>query len=254
MPLLQRKRYLNLNHAGVYAPAPAGGLGLQTSCTAFWEFEDTSWADATGNGTTLTAVDTPTSVSGNVGNAASLGNSLHALTAASNTNILAAAGSFSVAVWVNLPSAIGTSLIFNKRLGTFGNDEWGFGTIFSTSNRWAFSCFNTSSSAFNALGTSGSGDFSTGWHHLVGTYDGGTKALSLYLDGAATGSGATLTGTAGSSASATLNFGRIGAGAVTSQNPLLVDQAGFWKGRILSAGDVTALYNGGSGLSWAAMA
>lgn len=230
-----------------------GGLGLQTSCTAFWSFEDTSWTDDTGNGTTLTAVGSPTSVSGKVGNAASLGNSTHALTAASNTNILAAAGSFSVAVWVNAPTNPSGN-IFSKDLNTFGNREWGFDVIFSGSNRWAFKCFNTSSTAFSALAAAGSGDYSTGWHHLVGTYDGATKQILFYLDGAASGSGNTLTGTAGSSASATLNFGRVAAATPTSVNPLLVDQAGFWKGRILSAGDVTALYNGGAGLSYAAMA
>lgn len=235
-------------------PSVTAGLGLQTNCTAFWEFESTSWTDATGNGTTLSDVGTPTSVAGKVGNAASVGNSVNALTAASNANIISGTGSLSVACWINSPSAPGNiTIFFNKRLGTFGNDEWGFGTNFSGSNRWCFSRYNTSSTAFTALAAAGSGDFATGWHHLVGTYDGATKAVALYLDGAATGSGATLTGTAGSSASATLGIGRNGAGTPLAQNPLLVDQAGIWLGRVLSAGDVTALYNGGSGLTWAAM-
>ncbi len=244
-----------LTGAGKGRPGGGGSLGLRTNCTAFWEFENTSWADATGNGTTLTAVGSPTSVAGKVGNAGSVGNSANALTANSNTNIISGGGSFSAAVWVNsVALGIGNHHIFNKRLGTFGNDEWGFGVTFSGSNRWSFSCFNTGSTGFDALAASGSGNFSTGWHLLVGTYDSATKALVLYLDGAASGSGATLTGTLGSSASATLNFGRVGAGTPTSINPVLVDQAGFWKGRILSASDVTALYNSGNGLSWAAMA
>ncbi len=235
--------------------ASGGGLGLQTDLTAFWEFENTGWTDATGNGTTLTAVGSPTSVTGKVGNAASLGNSANALTAASNTNISAGGGSFSAAVWVNSASVPGqTTAIFNKDLNTFGNREWGFGSTFSGTNRWSCLVSNTSTTTFTAVAASGSGDFSTGWHHLVMTYDSGSKAVVLYLDGSATGTGATLTGTLNSSASATLNFGRMGAGTPIGSNPILVDQAGFWKGRVLSAADVTALYNGGSGLSYAAMA
>lgn len=79
-------------------------------------------------------------------------------------------------------------------------------------------------------------------------------APTLYLDGASSGSGATLTGTMQSTSSATLNFGRVGTNTPSAINPLLLDQCGFWKGRVLSASDVTALYNSGNGLSWAAMA
>lgn len=238
--------------APYYKTAGGGSLGLQTNCTGFWEFENTSWTDATGNGTTLTGVGSPTSVSGKVGNAASLGNSANALTASDNTNINSGGASFSVAVWVN--GSPGSNFrIFNKDNNNFGNREWGLGVTFSGTSRWNFSCFNTGTTQFQAIAASGSGDFSSGWHHLVGTYNSSTKALVLYLDGAASGSGATLTGTLNSSASAPLNFG-MDVGTISAANPLLVDQAGFWKGRILSSGDVTALYNGGSGLSWAAMA
>ena len=254
-PAIVRAGSLTLLGSGK-PPGGGGGLGLQNNCTAFWEFENTSWTDATGNGTTLTAVGSPTSVSGKVGNAASLGNSANALTANSNTNISAGGGSFSIAAWVNTGGAPpgNNTILFNKDLGTFSNREWGFASRFSGSNRWSFSCYNTGSTEFAALATAGSGDVSSGWHYLVGTYNSGSKALVFYLDGSVTGSGATLTGTLGSSASATLNFGRTGTNTPTSINPYLVDQAGFWKNRILSASDVTALYNGGSGLSWAAMA
>lgn len=236
-------------------PAIAGGsLGLQTNLTGFWSMENTSWLDDTASGTTLTAVGSPTSVSGKVGNAASVGNSANALTASSNTNIISGGGSFSAACWVNVTGgATASSIIFNKRAATFANDEWGFGVNFSTSNRWAFSCFNTSSSEFIAMGPSGTGDFASGWHLLVGTYDSSPKTVTIYVDGSSITGTATLTGTLGSSASATLNIGRTGAGTPVSNNPVLVDQAAFWKGRILSAGDVTALYNSGTGLTYAQM-
>lgn len=74
----------------------------------------------------------------------------------------------------------------------------------------------------------------------------------MYVDGSASGSGATLTGTLNSSSAAPLNIGRVPAAIIPVA--CTIDQCGFWKGRILSAGDVTLLYNSGAGLSWAAMA
>lgn len=226
-----------------------GGLGLQTSCTAFWEFETTGWVDATGNGTTLTPTAAPGTTTGKVGNAVGLNGSTQFLSAASNTNVSAGGGSFSAAVWVNLSSATSVNMIFSKSANSFGNFEWGFGTRFTSANVWTFRCTNTGTSHFQADDTVG---IATGsFVHLVGTYDSGTKILTLYKNGSSVGTN-TLTGTLNSSASATINVGEEG-----GASPILVssamDQSGFWKGRILSAGDVTALYNSGSGLSWAAM-
>lgn len=250
MPLLQRKRYLNLNHAGVYAPAPGGGgLGLQTSLTGFWSMENTSWLDDTASGTTLTGTGSPSTTTGKVGNAASLTASTSYLQAASNTNVSAGGGSFSVQAWVNISNPPGTKMLFSKSLNTFGNYEWGLGTTFTSANVWEFSCTNTSTTHFGAVDTVGVA--TNTWVHLVGTYDSGSKVVTLYKNGTSVAT-ATLTGTLNSSASAPLNFGYNGFSIATVN--ILIDQCGFWKGRILSAGDVTALYNSGSGLSYAAMA
>lgn len=231
----------------------AAGLGLQTSCTGFWELENTSWTDATGNGTTLTGTGSPTSVSGLVGNAASFDGSTQYLSAASNTSISADSGDFSCQAWVNLDVVKVSSLgIFSKGQGSGGDNEWGLGVGTTTSNVWRFACVNTGFTQFNAgAAASGDGLAATGaWYHLVGTFTASTGAMQLYVNGVANGT-ATLTGTL-QDTSSTLNIGRLGSGAVLQDG--LIDQCGFWKGRVLSAGDVTALYNGGAGLSWAAMA
>jgi len=235
--------------APYYKAAGGGGLGLQTSCTGFWEFETTSWLDSTGNGTTLTGTGAPTTTTGIVGNAASLVASTSYLQAANNANINSGGGSFSIQLWLNTASiAVGDDFFFSKSLATFGNIEWGLGTHFTTTNVFSFRCSDTSTTFFMAndtvVGTTGS------FVHLIGTFDSSTGAMILYKNGSQVGT-TTLTGTLNSSASAPLNFGNNGS-TISSQNSK-VDQAGFWKGRVLSAGDVTALYNSGSGLSYAAM-
>lgn len=227
----------------------AAGLGLQTNCTGFWEMESTSWTDATGNGTTLTGTGSPTTTTGKVGNGASLVASTSYLQASHNTNIANGGGSFSVSLWLNTSGNPGEMFFFSKSLNTFGNFEWGLGTRFTSANIFTFHCRNTSSTIFRAEDTVAA---TTGsFVHLVGTFNSSGGGMVLYKNGSQVGTG-TLTGTMNSSASAPLNFGHDGA-AISPVNSV-VDQAGFWKGRVLSSGDVTALYNSGNGLSWAAMA
>jgi hypothetical protein len=235
----------------LYTPPVAGGaLGLQTNLTAFWSLENTSWTDDTGNGTTLTGTGSPTTTTGKVGNGASLVASTSYLQCTSNTNILNGGSSFSVQVWANATTPPGEWLFFNKSNDAFANREWGLGTRFTGSfSSFSFRCDNTSSTAFRAedsvAATTGS------FVHLVGTFNSSTGAMILYKNGSQVGT-ATLTGTMTSSASAPLSFNAHNT-AIGTQN-FVVDQAGFWKGRVLSAADVTALYNSGNGLSYAAMA
>lgn len=227
-----------------------GSLGLQTSCNGFWSFENTSWTDDSAVGTTLTASGSPSTTTGKVGNGASLNGSTQGFSATSNASLVSGGGSFSIQAWVNISGTVGERLLFNKSNDAFGQYEWGLGTRFTSANVWSFVCSNTSTSHFRAEDTVG---ISTGtWVHLVGTFDSSTGAMILYKNGSAVGSGATLTGTLNSSASAPLGVGKH----TTTNLPAsgTIDQYGFWKGRVLSASDVTALYNGGAGLSYAAMA
>jgi hypothetical protein len=238
---------MGYSHAHHGVPAGGGGLGLQTSLNGFWSLENTSWTDDTASATTLTGTASPTTATGIVGNGVSLNGSTQFLSASSNANIVSSGGSISVQCWVNIPSAgtfVGARL-FSKANAAFAQDEWGFG---NTGN-WTFTVWNTSSSSSTA---SSSVAASSGWHHLVGTFDSGTGVGVLYVDGSVSGSGLTLGGTLNSSSSAPINIGRI-PGSILSA-AATIDQCAFWKGRVLSAGDVTALYNSGAGLTYAAMA
>ena len=249
-PAILRATQMPLTGAGSTAPPAASGLGLQTNCTGFWEFKTLSWLDSTGNGTTLTAGGTPTVTTGpGTNSAVAVGNGTDYLTATSNTFILNGGSSFSIQCWVNIAAPPGSPLLFNKWNGSFGADEWGWGTVFSGSNVWQFITSDTSTSLYTANSAS---SIATGsWIQLVGTYNSSGGAMVTYVNGSANGTGGTNTGTMQSTASAPLNVGRVPgniiAGAVS------VALCGFWKGRILSAGNVSSLYNSGSGLSWAAM-
>lgn len=231
--------------------AAGGTLGLQTNLTAFWSLENTSWTDDTGNGTTLTGHGTPTVTTGVAGGngLGTLDGTTQYLSAASNTNVSNGGGSFSVQAWVKTTAAPGGEVVFNKDNNAFGQREWGLGSRFTSSNVWSFTLSNTSTSFFNADSavTVVTGSFV----HLVGTFNSSTGAITIYVNGTASGAGATLTGTVQSSASAPISIGSL-AGA-TFMPAGVIDQVGFWKGRVLSSSDVTALYNSGAGLTYAAM-
>lgn len=232
-------------------PLVAAGLGLQTNLAACWEFENTSWLDTTGNGTTLTATGSPTSSNAStpkVGNYAAFDGGSY-LSAANNSNINTGGGSFSVACWVYLPSAPGEDFIINKGADSFAQREWGLGTTFASGNKWAFQVYAATGASFSAVGAT---NISTNtWTLVTGTYDSVSKAAKIYLNDALDGTG-TLSGTLAS----TTNALRIGANMAPAAivNGARIDQCALWKGRVLTLGDVGLNYNSGIGLTYAAMA
>jgi hypothetical protein len=222
-----------------------GSLGLQTSCTAFWELESTSWSDATGNSNTLTpSGSAPTIVSGLVGNAAHfVTGSSQSLNIASNTNLAVGGGNFSLQCWVK---ADANGAWLSKNDGGFANREWDFRNNFTSSNVYAFEFYLSGGSS--VIVNSTVNNDSTAYHHLVATWDGTT--IRFYVDA---GTAVTNVPGSGSLASTSSVFiGENGQNATFANGN--IDQVGIWKGRVLSSSDVTALYNSGAGLSWAAMA
>jgi hypothetical protein len=143
----------------------------------------------------------------------------------------------------------GGETIFNKDNNAFGQREWGLGSRFVASNVWSFTLFNTSTTKTDCDSTVTC--TTSAWVHLIGTFNVSGGVCKLYVNGVDSTSGSpAVGGTMNSSASAPLGIGQIAGGFMGAG---LVDQCGFWKGRILSASDVAALYNSGNGLSYAAM-
>jgi hypothetical protein len=241
-----KKKFYLPNLAPYYKTA-AAGLGLQTSLAAFWSLENTSWTDDTGNGNTLTPSNTPTAVAAKVGNGASFtAASSQSLTVASNAGLQIGGGSFSIQAWINSSSGPGANGYLSKNDGGFANREWGFGGRFNGSAVvFSWDLYDSSSTAYHCDSAT---TVAAGWHHIVMTWDGTTQ--KIYVD---SGTASTnVPGAVGISSTSAIFFGKDSdTGAFSTA---ILDQVGIWKGRVLSAGDVTALYNSGAGLTYAAMA
>lgn len=247
---LQKKSWLP-------GPAPyykaAGGLGLQTNLSAFWQFENTSWTDelATNN---LTGTNAPTSVAGKVGNAVQFTQSASQfLSHASATALVLGGGTFSFQIWINLVSGLalgGNGSIMSKNDGGGGNLEYRVGTEFNgTANGFFWQFYDSGNVSYHCTSLTA---ISAGFHQIIGTWDGTTQ--SICIDN---GTPDTIVpgGTPNAAGASTFMLGKDGGTAtfVSAAQDVLVDQVGLWKGRVLSSGDRSLLYNGGAGLSYAAM-
>lgn len=112
-----------------------------------------------------------------------------------------------------------------------------------------FQVYIEGASKINMFGPSGtketSGTYSTGtWYHIVCVADGASS--KLYINGSVAALGTdTFTGTSFGTSSVTWTIGNYNTNTLGMIGTM--DEIGFWT-RALSSDDVTALYNGGTGL------
>ena len=228
-------------------PVAAGGaLGLQTNLGSFFSLDNTL-ADATGavtdltNNNTVTFVSTPGSGFTAISQVANfVGASSQYLSHADATGINVAGVDFSIQVWL-YPT--GTGFIASKTTGGFGSREYELSRPFATGGSDPFRAQLNNGGAITSANNAASA-----WHHYVLTYNNSTNAMILYVDGSSAATGSSSSDGAGTS---TLYIGA--AGDLTTFWSGNMALFGTWRSRILSAPDVTALYNGGAGLSYAAM-
>ena len=224
----------------------SGSLGLQTNLGSFFSLDNTlsdstgAVSDLTNNNSVTFVSSTPTPIAAVTNSAKFVSASSQYLSHADATGINVAGIDYSLQVWVYYTS--NSAYIASKNTGAFGSREFQLIQVFGTPPAIQFQA-NSSGSQ-----TTGSGFATSTWHHIVVTQNGTTGAVIVYVNGssAATGTGAIPAGTS------QLNIGASSTpGTYFGGNMCLF---GVWRNRILSAADVTALYNSGNGLSYAAMA
>jgi hypothetical protein len=210
---------------------------IKSKFVAVWELDETSgttFADATGNGNTMTSHNSPT-----VGATGKIGKCVTLASASSKYldcpyNAAFNSASYSVIAWIKRTANGNYQIIF-------AHDDSGIG--------WAFYMSSTGQIRVVHQFVADVGTTATitdaNWHHVVLTYGSGTA--KIYIDG---------------SLSATLSLGAFNTpstskeliGANNSASPQgffndSVDQIGY-ANSILTASDVTLIYNGGSGLAF----
>lgn len=218
-------------------------MAITDNIVAYWKLDESSGnaTDATGNGFTLTNTNTVSYSTGLINNGANFGatsNSNKALTTANNLGI--DGGNVTISAWYNPAGTSNRTILgcgsVTSQVLYYMQYTGSAGTHVLELHRWKVpgSDIKISSIAVTA-GV---------WNHIVLTYDGST--LAGYLNNSAiSGTSTSGSGTSGLTSQTSLG----GYSQLSSFAPGIVDEVGVWS-RVLSAGEVSTIYNAGVGLQY----
>ena len=226
-------------------------MSLTNNILAYWKLDESSGnaTDATGGAKTLTNFNTVGYTAALINNGADFGTV--------NTNkyfqrggYVGTDGPFSFSIWVKMRTEIASgtqTFLFNatESVAFYLDYEFNAGSRRLKLNRIRNSASTSSDTKTITLGTSD-------WCHIVGTYSGGE--IILYVNGvanapvAASGNGVSnwLPGGGYTSLGCTTD---ANSGTVNQYASAYIDEVGLWS-RVLTAEEVTRLYNSGVGLPY----
>lgn len=217
-----------------------------TNLVSVWELEEASGTRNDSHGTNhLTDVNTVTQGTGKVNNCATFTAANFEQLQITTNSSLEVSGSFTIAAWVKLATLATSGVAAKWSIG--GSEEYylayahGYGWNFAVRD----SGNTTTSSVIHASGVASTGT----WYFITGIYD--QTGPTIYVNvNAGTRSSAAGPATARTS---DRNFS-LGSFEDPVDLPLNgdLDQVVFFK-RAITTGEETTLYNGGNGLSYAAM-
>jgi hypothetical protein len=223
-------------------------MTLLTNINAYWKLDGSS-GDSTGNGNTGTDTNiTYSSANGKINQGAGFdgASSKIALTTSSS---LTPTGNFTLNAWIKTSSATNQMVMqsWNNAASVFSG--WQF-YYFQTG---AGMTFQSAKNTGQTLGTdwqlvTGTATITDGnWHMVTALYDG--VKLYIYVDNVLDNSVAWTT----NPAYAATTYQRIGCGDDNGSEGTFmngaIDEVGLW-GRALSTGEISSLYNAGSGFQY----
>jgi hypothetical protein len=235
--------------------AKARFRALRVGLVAYWPFEedapsgDVTAIDWTGRGNDLTSNNSVLSTTGKVG----LGRELVAansefLSRASNTDLQFGDGDWTLSAWVYVPDrADGEGYVIGKdqsggREVIFSNTV----TAATTVNRFTFIVFHTDGSLISGISNARTkANFVDRWWHYVIINAAG--AVTQYLNGVSEGTATRAGGKTFIATNTPFNVGRRSFSGAAGHLTGTVDELAKWT-RALSASEVSALYNGGTGI------
>jgi len=222
---------------------------LSTSLVAYYELEEASGDRIDSHGaydmTDVNTVAQGTGIQGNCGDFEQANSEY--LTRSSDNTVFDGVTSFSISAWVYIES-------FTATYPTVAS-VWNDGT---TNRAWALAFvsqqpyFYISQSGDNATlqnVTSGA-TLSTGaWHHLVGTFNGGTGNVRIYVNNTQYTTASARTGIFNSSAPFRIGHADRFASLTNGYFDGLIDEVGIWTKELTST-EVSDLYNSGAGIPY----
>ena len=218
----------------------SGGGSYPSGLTGLWHLDEASGnrADSV-NSTTLTDVNTVGSATGKLSNAASFpqGNSDKELTAANNSNI-GGYTDFTVGFWFKMFDTSANHGILGK-----GAQDSYLEYVFAYNAGTDSIQMAVRDLGVTVINTNATFTATNVWHFAVGGYDSVAGKFFLSIDNQAKEQSASVA--ANVTTTGTLKIGH----GFGNWMEGLVDNVFFYKNKALSAGEISTIYNGGSGLA-----
>jgi hypothetical protein len=244
MPVGIRRRLPTL----LVPPAVAGGVAFDlTSLISHWTLDEASGTRNDSHGANhLTDNNTVTQAAGKIANAGQFtaANS-ESLSIVDNASLSTGDIDFMITAWVYFDSfgASGQGVVTKDGAGS-GNREYGL--IFNKSaNRLSFLISNDGSSVAlvndDVLGAPATAT----WYFMVGWHDSVANTINIQVNNGTVGSAAHTTG--GFDSTTQLRIGSLSSNINFVDGR--IDEVSFWK-RILTAAELTTLYNSGAGRAY----
>lgn len=231
----------SISNAAVTNNSTQTGSSLLTGLVSYWSMSNVN--DASGNGRTLTNVNTVTFSTGATGNAAYFtAASSQLLTRASDSGLQMGNNAYTLSCWIYIASLANgyPVLICRDDTGT-GREYILYYYGADTGSRFAWNVLNGSTTIREVL-TSGSSLTAATWFHVVCWHDPDLDQVGIHLNGGAAVTGTT-SGTSPAASSSTLEFGGRSAGG--EYTTCRIDEVGIWSRR-LTAGELSTLYGSGT--------
>jgi len=219
-------------------------MAVIDSIKAYYKLDESSGtlADSTGtyNGTNSGATYSAT---GKINTAMDFEKSESDYIQATGFTAFAYTNDFSFSCWIKQESQVGTNTIlsFGKNTSAFEAELYvDAGTV---------KMRTLTNAVGNVVEISGGATSTSTWYHIVGTYNGSTKEMKIYVNGSYVINGTgTSTGATGANG-LLIGEGYYQATLASTTFDGVIDEVGIWS-KVLTSDEVTTLYNSGNGLSY----
>jgi hypothetical protein len=224
-------------------PLKPAGSSFPSGASAHWRFEEAAggpYADATGNGNTLTATGSPTQETGKVGSF-SIGNSSGNYASRASTSYLqAGAQDFSISLWV-YPTSTANRGYFCKGTEYMLNSD-------SIVSGMYIQAKNGAGNAYNNATAAGTHPPLNTWSHVCCGYNAAMNKLWICMNAGIMFYSASFTGTGIQTDTGDFFTGRSITDGYSYAGRL--DSMTIFNGKLLSAGEISTLYAAGAGLDY----
>ena len=222
-------------------------MALIDNIVSYWKQDEASGNAVDSHGGYTGVNTSATYVAGKIGNGSNSTGPTQYIEVSHEAGLYRTSGAHSISMWWRHVDTVSQAIYSVSKMDFDAGAREGFGFQFINGSGLRFNV--QKNGTVQSTGLYNTGWVADTWRHVVATWDTAGLLATMYVDGASVAT-AVLTATTYTQNTLAFSFhsafstSRIGAGTGVG-----VDELGFWD-RVLTAAEVTELYNGGAGLAY----